>query len=198
LANNIFQVQTTQPESTCSALRTRFTKELIFIEVVDSLVGLDHRKSLWVRKRAQHKAKGYMIDEGRLWRVGDGSVRARARLEWATQEETVALAWEEHCNNGHFHPDGIKMKLLDKITRPKIDQSIMKAIMDCGRCKAFGSTHLRAYNQAAPIRAHGGHVNAEGRRGLHKTRAVDGRLCTVTMGDQVEIGLDGQISAEKL
>jgi hypothetical protein len=81
-------------------------------------------------------------------------VRARVRLEWVTQEETVALAWEEHCNNGHFHHDGIKVKLLDKITSPKMDQSIMKAIMDCGKsrkCKAFGSTCTHLHSLLEPI-----------------------------------------------
>jgi hypothetical protein len=144
LANDIFNIQTSQLESTYGALRTRFAKEKVFIEIVDSLLELDHGKSLKVRKRAKHKAKGYMIDNGRLWRIGDGSARARARLECVTQEETVALAWEEHRNNGHFHRDNIKANLLNKITSPKMDQSITKAILDCGKCKGFGSTHLHS------------------------------------------------------
>jgi hypothetical protein len=85
-----------------------------------------------------------MIDEGRLWRIGDGSVRARPRLECVTQEETVALAWEEHRNNGHFHRDNIKANLLNRITSPKMDQSITKAILNCGKCKGFGTTHLHS------------------------------------------------------
>ena len=85
-----------------------------------------------------------MIDSGRLWRIGDGSARSRARLECVTQEETVALAWEEHRNNGHFHRDNIKANLLDRITSPKMDQSITKAILDCGKCKSFGTTHLHS------------------------------------------------------
>ena len=36
------------------------------------------------------------------------------------------------------------MRLLDKITSPKMDQSITKAILDCGKCKAFGTTHLHS------------------------------------------------------
>jgi len=61
-----------------------------------------------------------------------------------TQEETIALAWDENCNKGHFHRDGIKNQLLDKIVTPKTDQSIMRTIMDCCRCKEFGSTHLHS------------------------------------------------------
>ena len=144
LTNDIFIIQTSQLESTYAALRTRFAEEKVFIEIVDSLLELDHGSSLKVRKRAKHKAKGYMIEGGRLWRVGDGSVRARARLECVTQEETVALAWEEHRNNGHFHRDNIKANLINRITSPKMDQSITKAILNCGKCKSFGTTHLHS------------------------------------------------------
>ena len=106
------------------------------------MLELDHGKSLKVQKRAKHKAKGYMIEDGKLWRIGDGSGRVRARLECVTKDETVKLAWEEHRNNRHFHWDNIKAKLLDTITSPKIDQSITKAILDCVKCKGFGTTHL--------------------------------------------------------
>jgi hypothetical protein len=144
LANDILNVNLTQPESTYSALRERFVNESVFLEVIDSLLELDHGKSLRVRKRAKHKAKNYMIEDERLWRIGDESNRARARLECVTKEETVKLAWDEHRNNGHFHRDNIKAKLLDKVTSPNMDQSITKAIMDCGRCKGFGTTHLHS------------------------------------------------------
>jgi hypothetical protein len=125
-------------------LRTCFSNEKVFLEIVDSLLELDHGKSLRVRKRAWHNAKGCMIDEGRLWKVGDESVRERARLGCVTQEEMVALAWEEHRNNGHFHRDGIKVKLLDRITSPKMEQSSMKANLNCGKCKGFRSTHIHS------------------------------------------------------
>jgi hypothetical protein len=144
LANDIFVIQTSQLESTYGALRTRFANEKVFIEIIDSLLELDHGRSLKVQKRAKHKAKGYMIDGGRLWRIGDGSERARARLECVTQDETVTLAWEEHRNNGHFQRDNIKANLLSRITSQKMDQSITKAILDCGKCKSFGTAHLHS------------------------------------------------------
>ena len=59
----------------------------------------------------------------------------------------MELAWQEHETGGHFHRDLIKMKLLDSIHRPKLDQSIMMAISDCAKCKNFGSTHLNAMLQ---------------------------------------------------
>ena len=108
------------------------------------MLELDHGRSLKVWERAKHKVKGYTIEDGKLWRIGDGSGRVRARLECVTKEETVKLAWEEHCSNGHFHWDNIKAKLLDTITSPKMDQSITKVILDCGKYKGFGTTYLHS------------------------------------------------------
>ena len=48
---------------------------------------------------------------------------------------------------GHFHRDLIKIALLDKIHTPNLDQSIVKAISDCMRCKNFGGTHLHTLLQ---------------------------------------------------
>src|SRR5882762_10257022 len=88
---------------------------------------------------------GYQIDEGRLWRIGDGkSTRAQPRLECVTQEEAKALAHHEHEKNGHFGHDLIKIALLDRICSPHLDKSILAAITECGRCKGFGGQHLAA------------------------------------------------------
>ena len=144
LTNDILNVNSTQLETTYSTLRTHFVEEKVFLEVINSLLQLNHGKSLRVQKRAKHKAKGYMIEGEKLWKLGDGSDRARPRLECVMKEETVQLAWKEHCNNGHFHRDNIKAALLDRITSPKMDQSITKAILDCRKCKGFGTMHLHS------------------------------------------------------
>ena len=77
LTNDIFTIQPSQLESTYTALCAYFAEEKVFIEVVDSLLELDHGSSLKVQKQVKHKAKGYMIEEGRLWKIGDGLVWAR-------------------------------------------------------------------------------------------------------------------------
>ena len=89
-----------------------------------------------------------MIDEGKLWFVGGGMcAQAVARRECVTREEAVELAKKEHKKGGHFHHNLIKIVLLDRIHTPGLDQSIIKAISDCTRCKNFGSTHLHALLQ---------------------------------------------------
>ena len=106
---------------------------------------LDHGESLHTKKQARHRMLGYQIDGGKLWRIGDGkSTRARARLECVTQAEAKELARIEHEKNGHFGCDLIKIGLLDRICSPKLDKSILSAIVECGRCKGFGGQHLVA------------------------------------------------------
>ena len=85
-----------------------------------------------------------MIDDGQLWKVVDNSARARARVEHATQEGTVKFALEEPRDHGHFHRNNIEPKLLDKITNPKMNQSIVKVIIDYRTCKGFGTKHLHS------------------------------------------------------
>jgi len=41
----------------------------------------------------------------------------------------------------------MKMALLDRYHSPKLDESIIKAIMDCTHCKNFGGTHLHSLLQ---------------------------------------------------
>ena len=120
-------------------------QEKVFKEIVGSLLELDQGKSLHDRKRARHKAKGYMIEDRKLWKVGDrNSVWSRPRVECVTQKEAAALAWALHRDKGHFHWDNIKTELMDKILSPKLERSITKAIMDCGRCKNFGPSHIHS------------------------------------------------------
>ena len=142
LAYNIWSAQL---DETQTNLRTRFANEPIFLEVIDAMHNIDHGKRVRDKRRARHRMLGYQIDDGRLWRIGDGkSTRARARLECVTQEEAKALAQTEHEKGGHFGRDLIKIALLDRICSPRLDKSIMAAIVECGRCKGFGGQHLAA------------------------------------------------------
>ena len=133
---------------TTQNLRDRFSSTPLFRDVVDALEGIKSDIGLRGRKRAHHRTAKYMIDDGKLWYVGGGTgARAVARRECITGEEAVELARIEHEKGGHFHRDLIKMALLDRIHSPKLDQSIVKAISDCARCKNFGGTHLHALLQ---------------------------------------------------
>jgi hypothetical protein len=51
-------------------------------------------------------------------------------------------AAEVHTERGHFHRDSIKLALMDKFHSPRLDESILKVIADCAKCKGFGPAHL--------------------------------------------------------
>ena len=130
------------------ALHDRFKDEPTLQQVIDALQGIKSGLGLRERRRAMHRAANYMIEDGKLWFLGGGTpTRAIARRECVSQKEATELAIQEHENGGHFHRDLIKIALLDKIHSPKLDQSIVKAVSDCARCKGFGNTHLNALLQ---------------------------------------------------
>ena len=144
---NINQI-TTKPD--IAELLEWFTDEPIFKGVVAAIHGIRSNLNLHERKRAHHRSANYMIENGKLWYIGGGTpTRAITRRECVTQKEAMELAQQEHETGGHFHCDLIKMMLLDRIHSPKLDRSIMTAILDCAKCKNFGSTHLmRCYSQS--------------------------------------------------
>ena len=116
--------------------------------VIEALELINGEATVREKKRAQHQASEYMIEEGKLWHMGGGTkARVKARRECITQEEATELAKKEHEQGGHWHRYSIKIMLSDKIHSPKLDQSIIKAIMSCARCKDFGRTHLNTLLQ---------------------------------------------------
>ena len=149
LVHDIFKLATTTDNTdTTDSLDTRFANEPLFHQVVLALRDKDLALALRDRKRARHRAAEYQIDEGKLWHVrGKQSVRARARKECVSQGEALDMAREIHGREGHFGRDAIKEKLLDKIKSPYLDQTILTAIRECGRCKGFGSTHLHSLSK---------------------------------------------------
>ena len=144
LTHNIFHTaDTTTPEM--ARLQEHFKEEPIFAEVIDAILELDQGTSLWLRKRARHRATEYMIEEGKLWRVAGGhSTRARSKVECITREEATQLAKTEHETNRHWQHNSVKKSLLDHIWSPGLDTSIVKGITDCGICKNFRGTHLHS------------------------------------------------------
>jgi transposase InsO family protein len=54
---------------------------------------------------------------------------------------------EQHQHRGHMGRDAVKVALMDQITSPDLDLSIIKAIQACAQCKNFGPTRLNALLQ---------------------------------------------------
>lgn len=75
----------------------------MYLSIIQALADIDQGLSVKEKRKVWHRAKEYMVDEGRLWRVADGRTsRAIARLECVTQKEMTELARRLHEENGHF------------------------------------------------------------------------------------------------
>jgi transposase InsO family protein len=126
-------------------LQRRFKEEALMLDVIEALAEVDGEKDERRKKRAQKRAAGYMVEDGRLWKVASGvPTRGRARVECVTREEATELARKEHNEGGHWGRDVIKIQLLDRICSPRLDQSIITAITECGACKNYGATYLHS------------------------------------------------------
>ena len=147
-AGLVFGINYAAISPTTQSLQNRFATTPLFRDVIEALENIQSGLGLRERKRARHRAARYMIEDGKLWFVGGGMrTRAVAGRECVTKEEAVELARIEHEKGGHFHRDLVKIALLDKIHSPGLDESIVKAITDCAKCKNFGGTHLHALLQ---------------------------------------------------
>ena len=86
-----------------------------------------------------------MIEEGCLWKLTNSrSIWGIACVECVLHDEAFELAKHKHETNGHWGRDLIKLKLLDSIWLPGLDQTIIKVLQQCGHCKNFGPMHLHA------------------------------------------------------
>ena len=129
-----------------TVLRSRFKDEPLYLDVLDVIVGLSLRDATVCEKKwAQHRKSQYMLEEGKLWFIS--GARVRSRWECVSRAEAVELVRAEHEQGGHWHRDTIKMALLDRYHSPRMDESILKAVLECPRCKNFGGTHLHSLLQ---------------------------------------------------
>ncbi|KIK79932.1 hypothetical protein PAXRUDRAFT_102602, partial [Paxillus rubicundulus Ve08.2h10] len=123
IANDLFTIAV---DLSLSKLHAHFTDEPLLLEIIEALHDLDSDKPDWIQRCVRHRALNYLVEDGRLFRITDGrSVRARARVECVSQKEAIELAKDEHSNNRHWGHDLVKIKLMDCIWSPKLDQLIV-------------------------------------------------------------------------
>ena len=97
------------------------------------------------KARAKHRASQYMIENGKLWRLGSTTAtRGRSRLECITRSEAVERARYTHAHEGHWGRDAVKLSLIDRVWSPKLDASTLEGIRHCPKCKNFGGSNLHA------------------------------------------------------
>ena len=107
-------------------------EEPVFLEVVDTLLGITGSSPEAECKRASHSVEGYFIEGNKLWKLGGATpMRAVSCQECVMKQEATQLAQEEHAKV-HLRCNLIKIQLLNRIYSPLLDASICKAITECG------------------------------------------------------------------
>ncbi|KAG8723900.1 hypothetical protein FRC09_001303 [Ceratobasidium sp. 395] len=102
-----------------------------------------------VQKRAAHRAVGFEVEDGKLWRVaGKGSHRA-PRVECIPKAEGAALALAMHEATGHFGRDLTILILQERYFWPNLRSDVTAAVTTCPRCRNFGPKLMGAL--LAPI-----------------------------------------------
>ncbi|KAJ7222189.1 hypothetical protein GGX14DRAFT_299541, partial [Mycena pura] len=122
ITRDIFTV-TSAPLGTPAShpLQMRFADDLFFAPIVDYLLGHRVGETIHERKRFAHRAAGFMIEHGKLWRVADSAARRVARTECIPTSLGFETALNVHALNGHFGVDSTKLKLSDRYFWPGMD-----------------------------------------------------------------------------
>ncbi|KAG8724335.1 hypothetical protein FRC09_020068 [Ceratobasidium sp. 395] len=129
----------------------RFENDPYFGEIVQYLVlggvaGDDLTRSSVERtqRRAAHRAVGFEVADGKLWRVvGKGSLRA-PRVKCVPKGEGAALALATHEATGHFGRDLTILILQERFFWPNLRSDVTAAITSCPRCRNFGPKLMQA------------------------------------------------------
>ncbi|KAF8144214.1 hypothetical protein K438DRAFT_1632244, partial [Mycena galopus ATCC 62051] len=118
ITRDIFGVSTTPVGS--HSLLVRFADDIFFAPIVEYLLG-DVGPTISERKRRAHRAAGFMINDGKLWRVADSAARRVARTECIPTSLGFRMALEAYTLNGHFSVESTKLKLSDHYFWPGMD-----------------------------------------------------------------------------
>ncbi|KAJ6522905.1 hypothetical protein B0H19DRAFT_973211, partial [Mycena capillaripes] len=126
IARDMFGIEA-EPETNTSAddmrhpLQIEFANDIFFAPIVDHLLGLSGGTTISERRRATHRANGFMITEGKLWRIADAPARRVARTRCVPTAKGFDIAMQVHIRNGHFGVDSTKLKIADEYFWPGMD-----------------------------------------------------------------------------
>ncbi|KAJ6544300.1 hypothetical protein B0H19DRAFT_884812, partial [Mycena capillaripes] len=102
-------------------LQVQFADDIFFAPIVEHLLGHTAGATISERKRAAHRATGFMIEDGKLWRIANSAARRVARTECIPSTQGFDKALEVHTSNGHFSVESTKLKLSDHYFWPGMD-----------------------------------------------------------------------------
>ncbi|KZP10862.1 hypothetical protein FIBSPDRAFT_675379, partial [Athelia psychrophila] len=111
------------PPALNSELQERFRGDSFFEPITRHLLGLDAGTSISERRRAMHRAKGFLIERGKLWRLTSKSSDRVARTECIPKAEGFDFAMAAHRKIGHFKSvDALKLHIHETTFWPGMDK----------------------------------------------------------------------------
>ncbi|KIJ52710.1 hypothetical protein M422DRAFT_83228, partial [Sphaerobolus stellatus SS14] len=117
MVDDVFEMK---EDKELSVLRDRFKEDPWFLEVINYLGG--KTRSLTVRERRwlHHKAAGFWIEDGKLWKASTKAVDRAARTECIPCSEGLQRAHTTHKANGHFAWEHTHLHLQDHYFWPTL------------------------------------------------------------------------------
>ena len=88
-------------------LADRFKGDTFFEPIIHHLLGGNAGSNILERRRAMHRAKGFTIERGKLWRHSTKATDRVCRTECIPRSEAFDLALSNHRSIGHFKSLGI-------------------------------------------------------------------------------------------
>ena len=120
-------------------MRARFEGDSFFEPIIDALLGNPRGGSIKETRHAMRRAKEYVIDKGRLWKVGDKHSTRTSKVECIPSREGLDTALKIHMNIGHWSMDHVKLHMCGQYFWPHIDSDTTLACLVCRHCKGFGA-----------------------------------------------------------
>ncbi|KAJ7885793.1 hypothetical protein B0H14DRAFT_2252404, partial [Mycena olivaceomarginata] len=124
ITRDMFGITSETPESEGDfrhPLQIEFADDIFFSPIIDHLLGLSSGTSVTERRRAAHRANGFMVDGDKLWRVADAAARRVPRTRCVPVAKGFSIAMATHSKNGHFGVDSTKLKIADEYFWPGMD-----------------------------------------------------------------------------
>lgn len=132
-------------------LEDRFKDNVFFEPIVCHLLGHNTGANISDRRKAMHRAQGFIIERGKLWRLSSKVRDWVSRAECIPKSEGFALALTTHRTIGHFKSvDILKLHLHERYFWPGMDTDCRQVALECPECKHFGPSVHNALLQ--PIR----------------------------------------------
>lgn len=116
-----------------------------------SAIGKDAGSTISERRRAKHRAQGFIIEDGKLWKVSAKVSDRVSRRECIPRKNGFQFALDTHRKIGHFKTvDTLKLHIHETTFWPGMDIDCQQVALECPECKHFGTAHHNTFLQ--PIR----------------------------------------------